>query len=139
MSASRLPALQWHVCPVCGLAGWAGEGFSYCRQHGEQPETPFAALDEPEEMTPTTPDGRPLTMIEIVLGRQILGEPPSLGALVKRFGGYANITAEGWAEYDAARSVNADQPEKEIRRLPGPMTPGGWHGPRRERGEENEH
>jgi hypothetical protein len=59
------PTLKWCVCPVCGLAGSAPEGFSYCRRHGEHPiveEAPSA----------------PLTAIEIVLGRRILNPPPSL-------------------------------------------------------------
>jgi hypothetical protein len=29
------PTLRWHVCPQCGLAGWArvDEGYGYCRRH----------------------------------------------------------------------------------------------------------
>jgi hypothetical protein len=45
---------------------------------------------------------RPITGIEIGLDRIILREPPSLHDWIKRFGGCANITPEGWAEYDAA-------------------------------------
>jgi hypothetical protein len=82
------PAPEWHVCPVCGLAGLAKPGFSYCRLHGDP--------------GPETLNDRQLTEIEIRLGRVILREPPRLGDWIKRFGGYANITAEGWAEYDAA-------------------------------------
>jgi hypothetical protein len=95
------PTLKWHVYPVCGLAGWARERRSYCRTHGEQPpeESPFGV--------------RPLTAIEVVLGRTVLREPPSLRAWVKRFGGYANITAEGWVEYDAAmEKFRSEKPEE---------------------------
>lgn len=36
--------LRRNVCPRCGLAGWAREGFGYCRLHSERPEEPFASL-----------------------------------------------------------------------------------------------
>lgn len=85
---------QWHVCPVCGLAGWAREGRNYCLIHGEPPEEdPFGE--------------RPLTAIELALGRRILTDPPSLHDWIRKFGGYARITAEGWAEYDRAMADSA--------------------------------
>jgi hypothetical protein len=46
------PTLLWHVCPRCGLAGWAREGFGYCRLHSERPDEPFAALVYPKEPKP---------------------------------------------------------------------------------------
>lgn len=90
------PTLKWHICPVCGLAGWAREGFGYCRIHGEQ---------DPDETLPRSPP----TAIEVVLGRQILKDPPSLRDWIKRFGGYSKITAEGWAEYHAAMAEWRDE------------------------------
>jgi hypothetical protein len=103
------PTLKWHVCPVCGLAGWAREGFGYCRLHRERAATPFAGREKREEGTLTSPDGRPLTMIEIVLGRIILKAPPGLHDRIQRFGGYSKITAEGWDEYDAAMAEYRDK------------------------------
>ena len=82
-------ALKWHVCPECVVAGWAPEGSRYCRLHGGQP------LDE---SLPSSPP----TAIEKALGRRIFADPPNLRDWIRRFGGYAKITAEGWAEYAAA-------------------------------------
>jgi hypothetical protein len=45
------PTLRWHVCPQCGLAGWAREGFGYCRLHSERPEESFAALAYPAPLS----------------------------------------------------------------------------------------
>ena len=44
-----------------------------------------------------------LTAAEVALGRRIFAELPNLHDWIKRFGGYAKITAEGWAEYAAAK------------------------------------
>jgi hypothetical protein len=42
------------------------------------------------------------TTIERILDRRVLGTPPNLHNWIDRYGGYANITAEGWADYDRA-------------------------------------
>lgn len=87
--------LVWHTCPTCGLAGWARRRFSYCRLHGEQP---------PEEAP--LPKWIKLvgTWLSISPARALAFEEPGslLYDLIKRFGGYDNITPEGWAEYDVA-------------------------------------
>ena len=108
--------LEWHVCPKCGLAGWAPEGFSYCRLHGKQ---------DPDQALPSSPP----TAIEIALGRRIFEDPPCLSDWIKRFGGYAKITAEGWAEYDAAMAERREakpalQPLSRPRKVSGAGTPG---------------
>ena len=80
----------WHVCPACGLAGPVDrpDGF-YCLLHSQ------ADVE-------ASPSDDNLTAIERVLGRKILQDPPSLRDWITRFGGYAKITPEGWADYNRA-------------------------------------
>ena len=74
----------------------------------ERAATPFAGREKREEGTLTSPDRRPLTMIEIVLARS-LQSPPGLHDRIQRFGGYSKITAEGWDEYYAAMAEYRDK------------------------------
>jgi hypothetical protein len=53
-------------------------------------------------MNPRQPPDEPTT-IERMLGRCILKPPPDLHAWIRKYGGYADITAEGWAEYNEAK------------------------------------
>lgn len=94
----------WHVCPICGLAGPAEKADDfYCHQHGQ-----ISAESLRDD----------LTVIERVLGYKILKEPPNLlHDWIRRFGGYAKITIEGWADYNEAIAQWREATRQPPRRL----------------------
>jgi hypothetical protein len=51
-----------------------------------------------------------LTMIERIVGRRVLEPPPDLAHWTTKHGGYAQITAEGWAEYRDAKAQWRERP-----------------------------